>query len=570
MKTLFLSCLFSAVALTTHAATFFQPKITRSQTFITLFSSGPETKLSPELEAVVASRIAYAGVNQNGSILRAEDASAERRLKDNLPNSIRPIGEHEGTTSSGAVLPPTLLVRLNLPAPPTGAFAGFAVVGTHLRDKNSYIALSKPEQITAEDLDQLVANPVVAYIEPNYLYTTAARADVDSNEAGSVPSAEDHFFMQQWNLPFIGATELWKIKAERIVRVAVIDSGVDAAHEDLRDRVIAGKNVLTGTSDVTDEEGHGTHCAGIIAAGIKNGKGIAGVAPRTEILPIKIFGKNDLGPTALQLVQSIDFAIDSGAEVINASWGGPILAAGLVEVLKKAHARGVFVVAAAGNNSQDTDTERVYPSSLEMDNIISVMAVDRSGERWSRSNFGKDSVYIAAPGVDILSTLPGGIYGLRSGTSMAAPHVTAVVATLLSAHKSRADIGSQPDHFVQIRSQLFKMGLPSPFAVCATKARLFYSSQPARRDAVKRTVFTGFIKAGSVRPGAETSGIYLSDQKSGHDIQLLTDDEDLRSALTDQNGKQFIISGRTETVEGAETGTRAALRIDSAQSAAVF
>lgn len=229
--------------------------------------------------------------------------------------------------------------------------------------------------------------------------------------------------------------------------VAVIDDGIDFTHPDLVDRAwtdpnqpgstVHGRDFCHADDDPKPAAGdwHGTHVAGTIAASL-NGTGVVGVAPSVRLMALKAFehsGSCDggiLGGSDALLADAIDFAASLHVPIINASWGGD----GSSTVLDAAIAEsGALFVAAGGNQGRDLDAPGVdfYPAESVNANVISVAAIDQRGGLANFSNFGQQSVDVSAPGVNILSTVPGG-YGWAAGTSMAAPHVSGVAALLAS------------------------------------------------------------------------------------------------------------------------------------------
>jgi subtilisin family serine protease len=208
------------------------------------------------------------------------------------------------------------------------------------------------------------------------------------------------------------------------------NDGIDADANGYPDDFI-GWNFVTGTNDPWDGHSHGTHVSGIIAARFNNGVGVAGVAGNARILPVKWItdsgGSAPGGPT-----QAVYYAARNGARVINASWGSG--GTGLKDAIAFAGQLGTVFVASAGNDATNTDTTPHYPSGYDLPNIISVAALTSSGALASYSNYGATTVDLGAPGSSILSTLPNGGYGNKSGTSMAAPQVAGVVALLVGLH----------------------------------------------------------------------------------------------------------------------------------------
>ena len=281
-------------------------------------------------------------------------------------------------------------------------------------------------------------------------------------------------FHQQWALhnPSTGIDInifplWWEVpKTQTPIRIAVIDTGfvptadlgdnifinwterrgLAQVDDDLNGYVddIYGVNMLRPQQVPIDDSGHGSHVIGIIAAQGNNGLGIAGVAQNVEIIPIKYLDSKNYG-LLKHAAEGIHYAIDQGARIINASWGTGSLWGGessspkeLDEALARAERKGVLIVAGAGNDRLNNDTNPFYPASSPFNNIISVAAINRHGELWrdqdSRfgSNYGPNSVHIAAPGDEILSYNSQGDLVYDRGTSMAAPHVAGVAALILS------------------------------------------------------------------------------------------------------------------------------------------
>jgi len=305
--------------------------------------------------------------------------------------------------------------------------------------------------------------PEVEYAEPNY--------EINLEEATSGPLVpilpHDPQFNDQWALANSGqrggkkgadisATLAWaKTTGTDEVVVAVLDTGVDYNHEDLTENMWRrpekmapyhdnelgtiddqdGFNAIDG-SDPMDDNGHGTHCAGIIGAEGENNLGIAGVNWKVQIMPLKFMNAGGSGSTK-DAIEAINYVIDRkkagvNVRIISASWGSTQKSRALGEVIRKAYENDILFVAAAGNSSVDNDRNPHYPSSYDSPNVVSVAALDRHDALASFSNYGAKSVAIAAPGVDILSTWLDNAYEEKSGTSMATPVVSGVAALILA------------------------------------------------------------------------------------------------------------------------------------------
>jgi thermitase len=275
-----------------------------------------------------------------------------------------------------------------------------------------------------EVLQTLRANSVVEFVEPNYKIT--------NKYTMSDPRTRD-----QQGLAVANLAKAWDITfGDPKIVIAVVDTGIDLKHPDLKNKLVEGYNVITqGKTPPMDDNGHGTHASGIAAAESNNKIGIAGVAPKCKLMPIKALdakGSGDIFNVALGLI----WAVDHGARVLNLSLGGP-----KNETLKRAVdyalAKNVVVVTAMGNDGKNS---KAYPAAFP--GVISVGAVDFDKQKADFSNFG-DWISVAAPGVQIMSTMPtykttmtefekeeG--YDYLDGTSMACPIVAGIAALVLS------------------------------------------------------------------------------------------------------------------------------------------
>ena len=243
----------------------------------------------------------------------------------------------------------------------------------------------------------------------------------------------DPLLLKQWGLTKIGGNKAAnKIGGLPGPLVAVLDTGIKADHEDLSGQVVSCFDAVTGVAGTcSDLNTHGTNCAGIIAAKRNNAIGISGICPNCKLMGIKFLGANGSG-SIFDAIKGIDYAIQNGARVINASFGGGGYSAPFREAVKRANAKGVLIVAAAGNSGLDTDSYPSYPASYDEPNVLSIAATDEKGKLASFSNFGKESVDIAAPGTNILSSRNDGGYGSASGTSFSAPAVAGLAGLILS------------------------------------------------------------------------------------------------------------------------------------------
>lgn len=270
------------------------------------------------------------------------------------------------------------------------------------------------------------------------------------------PSIHKNQKFRNWGLAndedrsHIQAVDAWQIqRGSKSVVVAVIDTGVDANHPDLKENIwekregnqrIYGWDFVSNRPNPSDVHGHGTHVSGIIGAVANPSAGVSGVAQKVSILPIRYYSESNSGAVNLaNTVKALRYAVDQGAAIINYSGGGPEFSEEEYLAMKYAEAKGVLVVAAAGNERQNIDREEnyYYPAAYRLKNVISVASTDIHNALLPSSNWGKTKVDIAAPGEKIFSTMPRGRYGNMTGTSQATAFVTGVAALALSEAKAR-------------------------------------------------------------------------------------------------------------------------------------
>lgn len=244
------------------------------------------------------------------------------------------------------------------------------------------------------------------------------------------------------------------------VVVAVIDTGIDMNHPELKGSLwknpkeISGKSGLDDDKNgfvddlhgwdfvskkgiLVDQHGHGTHIAGIISATGQGDSGLKGVCPGAKIMSLRYYNERASGAENLKnTIAAIEYAVANGAHIINYSGGGAEFARAEFLALKQAEEKGILVVAAAGNERSNADVNYYFPAAYDLGNIISVTAIDSKGEVLPSSNWGLKKVHLAAPGQSILSTLPGGEYGLMTGTSQATAFVTGIAALLRTKNRS--------------------------------------------------------------------------------------------------------------------------------------
>lgn len=314
-------------------------------------------------------------------------------------------------------------------------------------------------------------NADIMYAEPNYIYHTTVQneknvpmpgkgnAGPDYKEAPELPfpPVTDPEIAKMYGLEKVGAQEAWQITSgsSRVV-VADIDTGVDYNHQDLINNMwrnpgeIAGDGIDNDSNgfidDVVgwdfrdkdarpfDDNSHGSHTSGTIAATGGNGIGVSGVAQQASIMGLRFLGGAQGSGTLEDAVKAIDYATENGAQIMSNSWGGGGYSQAMFDAISRANDKGILFVAAAGNSGSDNDKKAQYPANYNLPNVLTVAATDAADKLASFSCYGVKSVHIAAPGVKILSTTPGDKYASLSGTSMATPHVTGAAVLLKAAY----------------------------------------------------------------------------------------------------------------------------------------
>jgi large repetitive protein len=306
----------------------------------------------------------------------------------------------------------------------------------------------------------------IQYVEKNY--------EVSINSA---TQPNDPYYPSQWALnnpggngavadADIDAPEAWALYSPTSqVIVAVIDTGVEYTHPDLNGSIwinsaedlnkdgkctktdkngkdedangyfddCAGWDWANRDNDPLDDNGHGTHVSGVIAARSDNGFGIAGIVGQgsAKIMPLKFLRRNGSGYTS-DAIKAIEYSIQKGAKISNNSWGGGGYSQALSDAINLYQQAGGLFVVAAGNDGRNNDSIASYPASYNLDNIVVVASTTNADKLSSFSNYGATAVDLAAPGSNIISTVTRGSFATYSGTSMATPHVSGVAALILS------------------------------------------------------------------------------------------------------------------------------------------
>lgn len=333
-----------------------------------------------------------------------------------------------------------------------------------------FISVTTSENLTLDEvIASYKANPNVEYVEPNFRYT------IDSPAKKSPAIPNDPYFESLWGINNTGqeinnkpggvsgvdinVLKAWELTTgdEQIV-VGIVDTGIDYTHPDLKANMwvndkeipnngidddgngviddVYGYNAVEDNGNPMDDNDHGTHCAGTIGAAGDNGEGIVGVNWKVKLMGLKFLSGDGSG-SLNDALETINYAIEMkkrgvNIRVLSNSWGGGDYSQALHDAIKELNKQGILFVAAAGNSATNTDKYPHYPSSYQADNVISVAAINNQDNLASFSNYGAKSVHVAAPGVDVYSTIPGNDYAYFSGTSMATPHVSGVAALMLA------------------------------------------------------------------------------------------------------------------------------------------
>jgi subtilisin len=256
-----------------------------------------------------------------------------------------------------------------------------------------------------------------------------------------------------WGQYIIGLPDVWRQTQGEHVKVAILDTGVDSDHPDLNGAVMNVRNFTGGTDDdVEDGNGHGTHCAGIVAARI-NDVGFIGVAPKAELVVGKVLDDQGRGSNE-EIAEGVEWAVTEKADIISMSLGGPFPSSRLYKAIYSALAQGVHVVCAAGNAGSLFGNSIGYPG--RWGGVITVAAHDRLGNRAGFSSRGGE-IDVMAPGSEIWSTYKNGQYARLSGTSMATPFVAGLAALIVSKHKKTTDNATPINNNEDLKNHLLKM-----------------------------------------------------------------------------------------------------------------
>lgn len=332
----------------------------------------------------------------------------------------------------------------------------------------------------------LTQSPLVEYAEPNFIYRATSGFSNLPNDpelsrlwgminTGQKSSGDGGEVTGKAGID-IDAKRAWQVETgSKKVVIASIDTGVDYTNQDLAPNMWTneaeangkdgvdddgngviddthGFNAISGKGDMKDDHGHGTHTSGTMAAGGNNGNGVVGVAWNATVMGVKFLSASGGGSLA-DAVKAIDYTTTMKVDMTSNSWGGGGFSQALYDAIKRARDAGILFVAAAGNSGANNDADPEYPASYDLDNIISVAAIDNAGSLAYFSCYGRTAVDVAAPGVNIVSWTTAGLESW-SGTSMATPHVTGVAALLKSANPDMT--------YAEIKARIIKTARPLP------------------------------------------------------------------------------------------------------------
>ncbi|MEH7708082.1 S8 family peptidase [Bacillus toyonensis] len=290
-------------------------------------------------------------------------------------------------------------------------------------------------KIPVDSIDSLRKNPNITTVEKDVSVEVIPDIKKEYSQKRSSIMNSGAPVLSDWNMERVKISPVHKqgYKGSNI-KIGIIDSGIDITHEDIK--ITDGINIIDTNSNYTDEFGHGTRVAGVIAA-LDNNKGVLGMAPLSKIYAIKVLDSRGKGSIS-NVISGIEWAIDNKLDIVNLSLQTIINNNALEEVVKKAHEQGIILVAAAGNKGHNGIQETItYPAAYK--EVISVGAIDENNEKVIFSSVG-NRLDLVAPGNNVYTTIPRSFYYVYSGTSIASPHVAGIAALLKEANPNLTNI----------------------------------------------------------------------------------------------------------------------------------
>lgn len=356
---------------------------------------------------------------EKSKFYRVNYISEIQETRKQLNSSGHVITIHHNSNETSHYMKHEVTVKFKTPPSPDNLANTMSRINGWKKAGNGTMYIFKSHTMSTDELIAYFSKRQdVQFAEPNFLLLP-----------NTTPN-DTLYSRYQWNMPAIDMERAWDIsKGKPDVIIAIIDTGVDLTHPEFEGKLVSGYNVLNGSNKPQDDNGHGTHVAGIIAAKTNNQRGIAGIAWNNKIMPVKGIGADGSG-SSFDIAQGVIWAADHGAKVINMSVGNYHPSNVLHDAIKYAFSKNVVMVAASGNDHTDQPS---YPAAYP--EVLSVAAVDWKGKQAEFSNFGP-YIDVAAPGVDIASTYTQSDYASLSGTSMACPHVSGLAGLIRSLNSS--------------------------------------------------------------------------------------------------------------------------------------
>ena len=560
-----------------------------------------ERKLAPELQAAKAAGAKFIGATQQGAPV--VDAPADVPLA-NMIQRMAAVPEVEDVAAVAAEDKVDrineLIVMYEPAAAPQEKVGGLDV--TQKYEPAKFVVVKSADGFDAAELTALENDPNVKYVEPNYLYRIpdAPNDEANANPAPAAVTPNDPRFGELWGMSNIHASDAWQTNHDSDMLVAVIDTGVDYNHPDLKGNMwtnsaevagdgmdndnngfvddIHGFDFTNNDGDPLDTHSHGTHCAGTIGAVGNNERGVVGVSWKVKIMAVQMLNPS---ATAANIARGIRYAADNGATVLSNSWGGGAFSQTIKDAITYAGTKNALFIVAAGNNGTDNDQLPFYPASYDNDNIISVANLQPNDTLWTSSCFGATSVDLAAPGRLILSTIPGDTYAQKTGTSMACPHVSGAVALLWSTAPHKHLTPAQMKKLVMDKARRLDSlsgkcvtGATLDLAFMGDNAQPAAASQPpaaapaapAADAAGVDTTIQGKLQTPTVAIGGETTGAEVQVNNARYELDAKGQAQ-VQKAIKDNAGKEVIVKGKLTTKQGEETGERKIIEVESIKAA---